>query len=60
MTTVETLRPCPKCGEPVWDVAFGHKLNKCWGCGIAFDLYADDCDCGDPDCTGRIEERHSV
>jgi hypothetical protein len=22
--------PCPECGEPVWDVAHGSKLNKCW------------------------------
>lgn len=28
---------CPNCGQPVWDVAFGHKLNKCWNCHLAFD-----------------------
>ncbi len=28
---------CPDCGEPIWDHAFGSKLAKCWGCGIAFD-----------------------
>lgn len=28
---------CPKCHEPIWDYAFGHKLNKCWECGLAFD-----------------------
>lgn len=28
---------CPKCGGHVWDVAKGHKLNKCWNCGLAFD-----------------------
>ena len=32
-----TVVVCPDCGEPVWDVAHGHKLNKCWGCGLAFD-----------------------
>jgi hypothetical protein len=28
---------CPNCKEEVWDVAFASKLNKCWGCGLAFD-----------------------
>lgn len=28
---------CPKCDHPVWDIAKGSKLNKCWGCGLAFD-----------------------
>lgn len=28
---------CPDCGSDIWDVAKGHKLNKCWNCGLAFD-----------------------
>jgi len=28
---------CPDCNEPIWDFAFGSKLNKCWNCGLAFD-----------------------
>ena len=28
---------CPRCKGPVWDVAKGHKLNKCWNCMLAFD-----------------------
>ena len=28
---------CPDCKEEIWDKAFGHKLHKCWNCGLAFD-----------------------
>lgn len=28
---------CPKCKSEIWDVAKGHKLNKCWSCGLSFD-----------------------
>mgnify|MGYP001610293297 FL=1 len=28
---------CPDCNGDVWDVAKGHKLNKCHNCGLAFD-----------------------
>ena len=28
---------CPECESEIWDVAFANKLNKCWGCGLAFD-----------------------
>jgi len=28
---------CPQCKKPIWDVAVNSKLNKCWGCGLAFD-----------------------
>lgn len=27
---------CPKCKSPIWDIAYGHKLNKCHKCGTAF------------------------
>lgn len=33
---------CPRCSEPVWDMPHGHKLAKCWGCGLAFDTMDDD------------------
>ncbi len=39
---------CPYCQEPVWDVARGHKLAKCWnyhpetGGTLAFDEMDDD------------------
>lgn len=30
---------CPKCGEPVWDVAtVDQRLNKCHNCGLRFDI----------------------
>lgn len=32
---------CPKCRQPIHDLAFGPKLNKCWGCGTAFDVGVD-------------------
>lgn len=28
---------CPQCSTPVWDIANGPKLNKCWNCMLAFD-----------------------
>lgn len=28
---------CPRCNHVVWDLAHGHKLNKCWTCMLAFD-----------------------
>lgn len=33
----ESSIKCPKCREDIWDYAKGHKLNKCWNCGLAFD-----------------------
>ncbi len=40
---------CPACGEPVWDVAYGYKLAKCWntaghedGGTLAFDTMDED------------------
>jgi hypothetical protein len=35
---------CPKCCQPVWDLPFGSKLAKCWGCGTAFETMTDDDD----------------
>lgn len=28
---------CPECKNEIWDVATNSKLNKCHGCGLAFD-----------------------
>ena len=42
---------CPCCREPVWDGPYGHKLAKCWGCGIAFDTM--DVEEGDPRITRK-------
>ena len=28
---------CPRCNNPIWDIARGHKLNKCHKCNLAFD-----------------------
>jgi hypothetical protein len=33
---------CPRCCEEVWDGPRGHKLAKCWSCGLAFDTMGDD------------------
>ncbi len=33
---------CPECNSEVWDMPHGHKLAKCWECGIAFDTMTDD------------------
>jgi len=33
---------CPHCNEPVWDRAKWNQLNKCWGCGLAFDVGVDE------------------
>jgi adenine-specific DNA methylase len=30
---------CPKCGREIWDIATDCTLNKCWGCGLAFDYF---------------------
>lgn len=27
---------CPKCGDEIWDVARGYKMNKCWVCKTVF------------------------
>ena len=38
----KTIVRCPRCGEPIWDVAKNSKLNKCWNCMLAFDSMEDD------------------
>lgn len=35
---------CPHCGKEIWDLPFGSKLAKCWGCGLAFDTMDDEDD----------------
>ena len=44
--TYPNKKPCPKCGELVWDVATADQhLNKCWNCGLKFfDDCEDDCE----------------
>lgn len=41
MSSADGLVPlCPRCETVIWDRAHGHKLHKCWDCGIAYDEVA--------------------
>lgn len=31
---------CPNCDEQIWDLAYGHKLHKCWSCMQAYDSWS--------------------